>query len=297
MLSSVRRLCATVITASLVVSSVGAPEAGAESSIRDGLEVNQGWEFGTVLGSCTIGYNDPVKRMSYTAAHCAEGVNRIFLSDKSGKRIQRPIHAGTIEMSPEYNPKTDANDWAIIRWKDGVTINPNTFDRDGIVPIKSLREGQEVCFHGHTSHGSVGSADCGRLIATLGTKIIIETPKGARKGDSGGPVYVPGGGLVGVLSTSYEVDEPNGNTSYIVTANAPKDGRPVTLEEEARIINQYYGTRVRLREHDIEPGSSLIEGLADAGSSDAEGAAIALVLTGALLAGLAIGGMINSVLY
>ena len=117
--------------------------------------------------------------------------SRVFLSDKAGKRMQKAISAGTIEKSPNYDPKKNANDWAIIRWKDGVTINSNTFDRDGIVPISQLRksqESQEVCFHGHTTHGRSGSADCGELIATLGNKIIVETPRGARKGDSGGPV-------------------------------------------------------------------------------------------------------------
>lgn len=73
--------------------------------------------------------------------------------------------------------------------------------------------------------------------------------------------YLPGGGLVGVLSTSY------------------------------------LGARVHLLEHEITPGSSLIEGLLDTGSSDAEGAAIALIVIRALLGGLAIGGMINNAFF
>lgn len=296
MLSSVRRLCATVIAASLVVSSVGAPVAGAESSIREGLEVNQGWKFGTLLGECTIGYNDPVKRISYTAAHCAEGVDRVFLLDRSGKSPQKPIHAGTIEMAPGYDPKTNTNDWAIIRWKDGVTINPNTYDRDGIVPVSKLRKGQTVCFHGHTSHGSAGNADCGKLIAVLGNKVLVETVERAKHGDSGGPVYLPGGGLVGVLSSSFQFEDPNGNTRYLMTANAPKDGRIVSQAETAQAVNRYYGTNVGLREHPIEPGSSFIEGLADAGSSDAEGAAIAIVVIGVLLSGLVIGDVLRNAL-
>ncbi len=292
-----RRVGAALLATGLVFAGVGAPVAGAESSIRNGLEVNQGWQFGTLAGECTIGCNDHVNRVSYTAAHCAEGVSRVFLSDKAGKRMQKAISAGTIEKSPNYDPKKNANDWAIIRWKDGVTINSNTFDRDGIVPISQLRKSQEVCFHGHTTHGTSGSADCGELIATLGTKIIVETPRGARKGDSGGPMYLPGGGLVGVLSTSYEVEDSNGNTRYVVTANAPQDGRMVTMEEESEAINRYFGARVRLLEHDITPGSSLIEGLSEAGSSDAEGAAIALVVISVLLGGLAIGGMISNTIF
>ncbi|WP_141737313.1 S1 family peptidase [Corynebacterium sp. HMSC29G08] len=57
--------------------------------------------------------------------------------------MQKAISAGTIEKSPNYDPKTDANDGAIIRWKDGVTINSNTLDRDGIVPISQLHKSQQ----------------------------------------------------------------------------------------------------------------------------------------------------------
>ena len=109
--------------------------------------------------------------------------------------------------------------------------------------------------------------------------------------------YLPGGGLVGVLSTSYEVEDSNGNTRYVVTATAPRDGRIVTMEEESEAINRYFGARVHLLEHEITPGSSLIESLSDAGSSDAEGAAIALVVISVLLGGLAIGGMISNTIF
>ena len=59
-----RRVGAALLATGLVFSGVGAPVAGAESSIRNGLEVNQGWQFGTLAGECTIGYNDPVNRVS-----------------------------------------------------------------------------------------------------------------------------------------------------------------------------------------------------------------------------------------
>lgn len=155
-----------------------------------------------------------------------------------------------------------------------------------------------MCFHEHTSHRSSGNADCGRIVAILGDKTFLETPRGARKGDSGALSFnLPGGGLVGVLSTSYEIEDRNGNTSYVVTANEPASGRKLSVDEESQIINRHYGTNVRLLEHDITPGSSLVEGLADAGSSDAEGAAIALVLISLLLGGMAIGAMLNNALF
>ena len=83
---------------------------------------------------------------------------------------------------------------------------------------------------------------------------------------------------------------------YLMTANAPKDGRIVSQAETAQAVNRYYGTNVGLREHPIEPGSSFIEGLADAGSSDAEGAAIAIVVIGVLLSGLVIGDVLRNAL-
>lgn len=288
-----RRVAAGFLAAGMAAGSITAPHAQAESSLRSGLEVNQGWRFQTLRGGCTIGYNDPVNRLSYTAAHCAEGVTRVFLVDDSNRRLQKPIHAGTIEMAPQYDPRSGSNDWAVIHWEDGVKINSNTFDGDGVVPVSTLRKGQRVCHHGFTSHGAVSSANCGELIGTLGNQIYVEMPESARHGDSGGPMYLPGGGLVGVVSTNLVLDR-DGQTHHVVAASAPSDGPLVTKEAHSQLLNRHYGSNIEIQEHDLDPGSSLINGLTEAGSSDAEGVVIAMVVLGTLLAGMAVGSVLKS---
>lgn len=296
MVARLQKVLSSVLVACLILVGVGVPQAKAESSISNRFEVNQGWAFSTLRGSCTIGYNDPVKRISYTAAHCGRGVSRVFLNDSTGDK-QQWVAAGTIEMAPGYDEKTLSNDWAIIRWNDNVTINPNTFDQDGIVPLSQVHEGQRVCFHGHTTHGSGGNADCGRLVAKVGNMFFIDTPRGSAKGNSGGPLYLPGGGLVGVLSSSVEITDQYGDKHNLVIANAPKDGPIVTVEAKSFVLNQAYGSRVEFIEHEPDPGSSLINGMDKAGSSDPEGAAIALVFTLVSLLGLLLGTIARNFLY
>lgn len=296
MVVRLRKVLSSLLAMCLILAGVGVPAANAEASSSNRFEVNQGWKFNTLRGSCTIGYNDPVNRISYTAAHCGKGVSRVFLNDASGKR-QQWISAGTIEMAPGYDEATSSNDWAIIRWNDNVTINPNTFDRDGIVPLSQVREGQEVCFHGHTSHGSAGNADCGSLVAKVGNMFFIDTPNGSAKGNSGGPVYLPGGGLVGVLSGSVKVTDKYENSHALVIANVPKDGPIVSTDAQAFVLSQKYGSRFRFTEHQPDPGSSLINGLDKAGSSDPEGAAIGLVLSLTALVGLLLGTILRNFLF
>lgn len=294
MVVRLQKFICMVLALSLITAGMGVAEANAESSVRNPPEVNQGWQFSTLRGNCTIGYNDPENRISYTAGHCAHGVSRVYLTKEDGKGNQRWIHAGTISLAPSYDERTTSNDWAIIRWKDGVTINPNTFDRDGIEPIEKLHRGQRICFHGHTSHGALGKSDCGRVIGTIGNKVLMETSKSALNGDSGGPVYLPRRGLVGVLSTSFEITDRFGRKRYVVTGNVPAEGPIVSTGEESALINRYFGSHVNIQEQDLDPGSSFMNVLGVLGFADPEGAAIGLVLGGVALGGLIIGAILHA---
>lgn len=44
--------------------------------------------------------------------------------------------------------------------------------------------------------------------------------------------------LVGLLPTSYEVEDCNGDMSYVVTAIEPWNGRKISMDEESPIMNQ-----------------------------------------------------------
>mgnify|MGYP001556711200 CR=1 FL=1 len=246
-------------------------------------------------GDCTIGYNDPVKRVSYTAAHCGRGVKRVYLLDISSEKPQKLISAGTIEMSPNFDQATGFNDWATIHWNDGVTIHPNTFDRDGNVPVRNLRKGQTVCYHGYAQHGTSGGANCGDIIAILGNKILYEADP-TQPGDSGGPVYLPGGGLVGVSSAHFAIPDRDGRIHNVNVASAPSDGPVVSKEAQSAAVSRHYGRKVSFSEIEPEPGSALVEGLTEMGSSDPEAFVIALVVIGGLMGALALGDIIGRAL-
>lgn len=61
-------------------------------------------------------------------------------------------------------------------------------------------------------------------------------------------------------------------------------------------VSRHYGRKVSFSEIEPEPGSSLVEGLTEMGSSDPEAFVIALVVIGGLMGALALGDIIGRAL-
>ena len=109
---------ASALAASGLVGGVEAPAA-------ERLVVKQGARmFVDNLGNdnltaCTIGYNDPKQRRSYTAGHCADNGNYgwqtgslVYLADSKGREMTTP--AGMIYPAAAYYGASNANDWACL---------------------------------------------------------------------------------------------------------------------------------------------------------------------------------------
>lgn len=227
------------------------------SSVRGRLEVNQGWAFFTVQGTCTIGFNDPVNRVSYTAAHCADIERRVFLATRSGIFPQSVIPAGRIKPAPSYDRKTHSNDWAVIEWEDGVQINENTFGGPRLMPVSELKRGQEICFHGFSAHKASNEWSCGSVLGTAGEVIMMESPGNAGPGDSGGPVFVPGRGVVGLVSGGDDFTDSRGNKFQLMQVNAPREGRIVSRAEQAEIVSAAKATDIHIGDNPDRPNSVL----------------------------------------
>lgn len=236
---------ASALAASGLVGGVEAPAA-------ERLVVKQGARmFVDNLGNdnltaCTIGYNDTKQRRSYTAGHCADNGNYgwqtgslVYLADSKGREMTTP--AGMIYPAAAYYGASNANDWAVIYWFNGVEVEANPFGGE-YVPIEDIEPGETLCYHGYASHGGTNRATCGPFVGMIEKTIYFDAPGMPDYGDSGGPVYAPGRGLVGVMSGANAlVDERGEEVVGFERASSLQSG---ALYDDSRIdafLRSHYG--------------------------------------------------------
>ena len=242
----VRRPRAGARVAALAAASALAASGlvvGAEAPAAERLVVKQGARmFVDNLGNdnltaCTIGYNDPEQRRSYTAGHCADRADKawqtgslVYLADSKGREMSTP--AGMIYPAAAYYGASNANDWAVIYWFNGVEVGANPYGGE-YMPIQDLEPGETLCYHGYASHGSTTEAACGPFVGMIEKTIYFDAPGMPDYGDSGGPVYAPGRGLVGVMSGANAlVDESGEEVVGFERASSLQSG---ALYDDARI--------------------------------------------------------------
>lgn len=168
-----------------------------------------------LLTTCTIGTNDTARRVSYAAGHCVvrDGVYNkqgalVYLADATGKQIPWP--AGTIYPAAAYDPKGEANDWSEIHWFTNVNVAENRFG-GATISASELTPGDTVCYHGYASHGRTAATTCGPFVGMIENTLYFDAPGLPQFGDSGGPVFVPGRGVVGVMSGANYLTDDKGS--------------------------------------------------------------------------------------
>ncbi len=186
------------------------------------VAVRQG---GTVLvqgtGICTVGYNDAANRRSFVAAHCGGDGARVRAIDPATGRAGGAV--GTLRRSRLYDSQL-SNDWAAIEWDPQVHVGGNPVTGDGWVHPHNIRLGETVCYSGRTSHPG-GGATCGRFAGSADNTFFIDAPL-SQPGDSGGPMWVPGRGFVGVVSSRWS-SNPRSSSRNFVVGVVPADSTPV----------------------------------------------------------------------
>ena len=244
--ATVRRPRAGARVAALAAASALAASGlvvGAEAPAAERLVVKQGArmfvdnQHNDTLTACTIGYNDPEQRRSYTAGHCADNGDYgwqtgslVYLADSKGREMSTP--AGMIYPAAAYYGASNANDWAVIYWFNGVEVGANPYGGE-YVPIQDLEPGETLCYHGYASHGGTTEASCGPFVGMIEKTIYFDAPGMPDYGDSGGPVYAPGRGLVGVMSGANAlVDESGEEVVGFERASSLQSG---ALYDDARI--------------------------------------------------------------
>ena len=243
------RIAASAAAVALAASGL---VGGVEAPAAERLVVKQGARMfvdnlgDDTLTACTIGFNDPAARRSYTAGHCADNGDygwqtgsMVYLADSKGREMSTP--AGMIYPAAAYYGASNANDWAVIYWFNGVEVGANPYGGE-YVPIQDLEPGETLCYHGYASHGGTTGAACGPFVGMIEKTIYFDAPGMPDYGDSGGPVYAPGRGLVGVMSGANAlVDDRGEEVVGFERASSLQSG---ALYDDARIdafLRTHYG--------------------------------------------------------
>ncbi|MCG7297300.1 S1 family peptidase [Corynebacterium afermentans] len=169
-------------------------------------------------GTCTIGFNDPARHRSLVAAHCGA----------EGARVNAGGATGTLFRSKAYDGHL-SNDWAAIQWDPGVHVGGNRLTGDAWVHPGDVRLGETVCYFSRTR----GAQTCGRFSGSADGTFFAAAPL-SHPGDSGGPMWVPGRGFIGVVSSMWTSNPlPFLRGGDYVIGIVPHDGPAVP---EARLV-------------------------------------------------------------
>lgn len=245
------RAGALAAAVAIAVSSAAVPVALPGAGAAEPLVARQGERLfvdnigGYNLTSCTIGYNDVALHRSYTAGHCAvdsaaprPGGSTVYVADEYGRQLPTP--AGLIYPAAAFYGPSNANDWSVIYWFNNVTLGQNTYG-GAYIPISEISPGETLCYHGFASHGRSREAACGPFVGMIEKTIYFDAPGTPHFGDSGGPVYAPGRGFVGVMSGANAlVNEDDTEVVGLERASSLQSG---PTYEDARIdafLREYY---------------------------------------------------------
>lgn len=236
-------------TAGLVLAAATitptAAAAAAPTVPVQGMPINIG-----MTGSCTLGFNDHEKGVSYTAAHCAAHAGqRVSLVDPRTGRTSRPL--GTITPSSKYQSSKIDNDWAVITWDKDVKLGGNPYSGDRLLSLDQVKEGDKVCFHGETTHSGTGNISCGEYFGSVGQSFVTSIRAG-HPGDSGGPMWIDGGGFVGVVTAGSAME---GTGTWMFLGGKKVEGKPVlwgTAPRDGEAINPAQMIQLQARAADLE---------------------------------------------
>lgn len=236
-----KKIIPTVITSMLVITNITPIAQAEEQENNPPLTVSQGDIFHTKRGekigdpegeesevitiSCTVGYIDKKKRRAYTAGHC--GITGTKVTDSEDRLI------GIFHKNPKYNEKVYRNDQAYIQLENNVIPGKNYYSGDKVASLDELNTGDTLCSYGSSSQ----KIHCGVLRTVDERNIIGDDNSGGISGDSGGPAWVPGKGLVGLFSSTYYTGKEENNSK----------------KNYAHVFNSIYGTSKSHEGSDVKP--------------------------------------------
>lgn len=143
--------------------------------------------------TCTIGYINHKEKIAYTADHCSFKGKKSVVYDNDDHII------GTIESRTDRSSKTllsqsMGNDFNVIKLNNYVSLGENIYSGDRKVDISDVKSSEKVCMYSRVQK----KINCGNIKIVAGNVIVGDSGAYGKLGDSGGPVWIPGKGFLGV---------------------------------------------------------------------------------------------------
>lgn len=241
------RFLRALLAAILFTTVVAAPTtANAQSSfvITQGDPIYIGYYYGdgsyTIDSRCTLGYNSVADHASLTAAHCTHNGDTVFVKSGYNYYPVGNIYAADgyqFFRHPSYG-EFALNDQALIVWSNDVILGGNIYSTDAWVGDNGpVYMSDRVCFHGYTTHGDSKKYTCGPMMGIIRELAYAEFA--SQGGDSGGPVWIPNKGFLGVLSLGGTMTSSVISTTYTVASMYADSPRVVTESEENQLFYEY----------------------------------------------------------
>ena len=223
MTDSLKKLITSAASCITMLSclSIYPPAMAADNSLKDSPQgvfqdmpvVSQGDKI--FIGehrSCTVGYIDKENNLAYTAEHCS------FAKEKAQVHDSRGYYVGTISSRYKddksygpFRPQNIGEDFTVIEIDPTYSfLGENTYSKDKKIPVSDISRGDKMCMYSRIEE----KINCGHVIATLGSTIVGSPHTNGKKGDSGGPVWIPGKGFIGVYTASLNGSFYSFSTSF-----------------------------------------------------------------------------------
>ena len=191
----------TAAAAAAAAATLTAASAWA-GTINQGDRVrNQEWD------TCTVGYVQTGS--AYTAGHCGKTGDTMF-------NFQTNEQIGTLNSHYSY---PGGEDWAEITLNDTATAGENTYSGNQVVSPEDIEVGDTI----HSYGGKTGQQYTGTVTRTDGHQVLATGEAGGLPGDSGGPAWIDGKGLVGVYSSYYTDGAPEDKYAVGFHSVAPEE--------------------------------------------------------------------------
>jgi len=149
--------------------------------------------------TCTVGYIDKEHGLAYLAEHCAVPGKKAQVHNSEGYfvgTITSRYHDSHPGMFHQQKMSEDFN--VVDIDTTHVFLGDNAYSGDQKVVISQVAQGDKVCMYSRMQK----RVKCGSIAMVTGDIIVLDSHAQGEKGDSGGPVWIPGKGFIGVYTSS-----------------------------------------------------------------------------------------------
>lgn len=157
------------------------------------VNISQGEKINIGIARCTAGYIDQELHQLYLAGHCVNAIG-----EKAYNENWELIGEVIRDDLPNHNSDfwLEANDFSIIQLYGESNQPTNSMSGDNIISYSEVHVGDPVCAYGSTTQ----KVFCGLIEESENGFFKFILDGDLQGGDSGGPVWIPGEGLIGTVS-------------------------------------------------------------------------------------------------